>query len=113
MAQQVFSVEIIEELATEGERRLRAIGCDNVQRRIGDGSRGWEEHAPFDKIMVTAAPKRLPQRLFDQLKIGGRMVLPSGPDDQQKLYVIEKGNEGKMTTRELIDVRFSPLIASH
>ena len=57
LAEQVFSVEIIEELAREGERRLRAMGCDNVQLRVGDGSRGWAEHAPFDKIIVTAAPK--------------------------------------------------------
>ena len=113
LAEQVFSVEIMEELAREGERRLRSIGYDNVQVRIGDGSRGWEEHAPFDKIIVTAAPQQIPQRLLDQLKVGGRMVLPTGMDDEQKLRVIEKGNDSKMVIRELMDVRFSPLVTSH
>ena len=113
LAEQVFSVEIVEELAREGERRLRAMGCDNVQLRVGDGSRGWAEHAPFDKIILTAAPKLIPQGLLEQLKVGGRMVLPAGPDGEQRLSVGEKGNDRKLTTRELIEVRFSPLITSH
>jgi protein-L-isoaspartate(D-aspartate) O-methyltransferase len=113
LAEQVFSVEIIEELAREGERRLRAMGCDNVQLRVGDGSRGWAEHAPFDKIIVTAAPKLIPQRLLEQLKVGGRMVLPAELDGEQRLSVVEKDNDRKLTTRELIEVRFSPLIISH
>jgi protein-L-isoaspartate(D-aspartate) O-methyltransferase len=113
LAEQVFSVEIIEELAREGERRLRAMGYDNVQLRVGDGSRGWVECAPFDKIIVTAAPKLIPQKLLEQLKVGGRMVLPAGPNDEQKLNVVEKGNDLKLTTRELIEVRFLPLIISH
>ena len=113
LAEQVFSVEIIEELAREGKRRLRAMGCDNVQLRVGDGSRGWAEHTPFDKIIVTAAPKRIPRRLLEQLKVGGRMVLPAGLDGQQKLHVVEKGNDGKLTPRELIEVRFLPLITTH
>lgn len=113
LAKQVFSVEIIEALAREGELRLRATGCDNVQLRIGDGSRGWVEHAPFDKIMVTAAPELVPQRLLEQLKPGGKMVLPVGVEDEQKLVVVEKGDDRKVRTRELIAVRFSPLITSH
>ena len=113
LAEQVFSVEIIEELAREGERRLRVMGCDNVQLRVGDGSRGWAEHAPFDKIIVTAAPKLIPQRLLEQLKVGGRMVLPAELDGEQRLSVVEKDNDRKLTTRELIEVRFSPLIISH
>jgi protein-L-isoaspartate(D-aspartate) O-methyltransferase len=113
LAEQVFSVEIIEELAREGELRLRATGCDNVELRIGDGSRGWVEHAPFDKIMVTAAPELLSQRLLEQLKPGGKMVLPVGVEDKQKLVVVEKGGEHQVRTRELIAVRFSPLITSH
>ena len=71
LASQVFSVEIIEELAKEAERRLRYTGYDNVQLRVGDGSRGWVEHGPFDKIMVCAAPEHIPQKLLAQLK-GGR-----------------------------------------
>lgn len=113
LAKQVFSVEIIEELAREGELRLRATGCDNVQLRIGDGSRGWVEHAPFDKILVTAAPELVPQSLIEQLKPGGKMVLPVGVEDEQKLVVVEKGDDRKVRTRELIAVRFSPLITSH
>jgi protein-L-isoaspartate(D-aspartate) O-methyltransferase len=113
LAEQVFSVEIIEELAREGELRLRATGCDNVQLRIGDGSRGWAEHAPFDKIMVTAAPELLSQRLLEQLKPGGKMVLPVGVEDKQKLVVVEKGGDHQVRTRELISVWFSPLITSH
>ena len=113
LAKQVFSVEIIEELAREGELRLRATGCDNVQLRIGDGSRGWVEHAPFDKIMVTAAPELVPQTLLEQLKPGGKMVLPVGVGDEQRLVVVEKGDDRKVRTRELIAVRFSPLITSH
>ena len=113
LAGQVFSVEIIEELAREGELRLRATGCDNVHLRIGDGSRGWVEHAPFDKIMVTAASELVPQRLLEQLKPGGKMVLPVGVEDNQKLVVVEKGVDHQVRTRELIAVRFSPLIISH
>jgi protein-L-isoaspartate(D-aspartate) O-methyltransferase len=112
LAKSVFSVEIIAELAREGERRLRGAGYDKVQLRIGDGSRGWPEHAPFDKIMITAAPEFVPERLLEQLKPGGRMVLPVGVEEEQKLVVVEKGNHN-VRTRELIAVRFSPLITSH
>src|SRR5262249_20974663 len=100
-------------LAREGERRLRDAGYDKVQLRIGDGSRGWPEHAPFDKIMITAAPQFVPQRLLGQLKPGGSMVLPVGVGDEQKLVVVEKSYDHKVRTRELIAVRFSPLITSH
>jgi protein-L-isoaspartate(D-aspartate) O-methyltransferase len=113
LAKHVFSVEIIEELAKEAERRLRCAGYDNVQLRIGDGSRGWVERGPFDKIMVTAEPQHIPQRLLGQLKAGGKMVLPLGADDDQKLVVVEKGEDDHVRTRELIAVRFSPLIVSN
>jgi protein-L-isoaspartate(D-aspartate) O-methyltransferase len=113
LAELVFSVEIIEELAKDGERRLSAAGYDNVQLRLGDGSRGWAEHAPFDKIVVTAAPEHIPQGLLDQLKAGGKMVLPVGVEDDQKLVVVEKGKNRQVRTRELLPVRFSPLITSH
>src|SRR5262245_8888149 len=89
LASQVFSVESIDELAKEAERRLRSTGYDNVQLRVGDGSRGWVEHGPFDKIMVSAAPQHIPQRLLGQLKAGGKMVLPLGAGDDQKLVVGE------------------------
>src|SRR5262249_7356684 len=113
LTKHVFSIEIIEELASEAERRLRSAGYDNVQLRIGDGSRGWAERGPFDKIIMGAAPQRLPQRLIGQLKPGGKMVLPIGVGDDQKLVVVEKTERDHLTTSELIAVRFSPLIASH
>jgi protein-L-isoaspartate(D-aspartate) O-methyltransferase len=113
LAKHVFSVEIIEELANEAERRLRSAGYDNVQLRIGDGSRGWIERGPFDKIMVSAAPRDIPQRLLGQLKAGGKMVLPLGGEDDQTLIVVEKGDDAHVRTHELIAVRFSPLIVSN
>jgi protein-L-isoaspartate(D-aspartate) O-methyltransferase len=113
LAKHVFSVEIIEELAREAQRRLRSTGYDNVQLRIGDGSRGWAERGPFDKIILSAASERIPQRLLEQLKPGGKMVIPVGVEDDQKLVVVEKGDGDHVRTRELIAVRFSPLIASH
>jgi protein-L-isoaspartate(D-aspartate) O-methyltransferase len=112
-AEEVFSVEIIAELAREGEGRLRGSGYDKVQLRIGDGARGWPEQAPFDKIMMTAAPEFVPQRLLEQLKPCGSMVLPVGVEDEQKLVVVEKGSDHQVRTRELIAVRFSSLITSH
>jgi len=113
LAMGVYSVEIIAELATEGELRLRGAGYDKVRLRIGDGSRGWSEHAPFDKIMMTAAPEHIPERLLEQLRPGGRMVLPVGVEDEQKLIVVEKDNHNQVRTRELMAVRFSQLITSH
>jgi protein-L-isoaspartate(D-aspartate) O-methyltransferase len=113
LTDRVFSVEIIAELAREAELRLRGAGYDKVQLRIGDGSRGWPEHAPFDKIVMTAAPEFIPERLLEQLKPGGRMVLPVGAEDEQKIVVIDKDNDNQVRTRELIAVRFSPLITSH
>jgi len=113
LARHVFTVEIIEELAREAEHRLRSTGYDKVQLRIGDGSRGWVERGPFDKIVVSAAPQRIPQRLLGQLNPGGKMVLPLGAGNDQRLVVVEKGEDDQVRTRELIAVRFSPLIASH
>ena len=109
LAEQVFSVEIIEELASDGERRLRAAGYDNVQLRLGDGSRGWPEHAPFDKIIVTAACELIPPALIEQLKSGGRMVVPTGIPEKQALTLVEKSPSGTTSTRELLPVRFSEL----
>jgi protein-L-isoaspartate(D-aspartate) O-methyltransferase len=109
LVRQVWSVEIIEEFAASAETRLRRLGYAHVGIRIGDGSRGWAEHAPFDKIIVTAATELMPQALIDQLKPGGRMVLPMGPSAMQKLTVIDKDATGRVELRNLIPVRFSPL----
>ena len=109
LAGRVWSVEIVEELATEAEARLRRLGYANVGIRIGDGSRGWAEHAPFDKIMVTAAAQPAPPALIEQLKPGGRMVLPVGATDAQTLTVLDKDTLGRVTRRQLLPVCFSRL----
>jgi protein-L-isoaspartate(D-aspartate) O-methyltransferase len=109
LVNQVWSVEIVEEFAGEAERRLGQLGYANVGIRVGDGSRGWSEHAPFDKILVTAAAERLPPALLDQLKSGGRIVLPMGGGEAQQLTVIDKDAGGSTHARELIPVRFTRL----
>ena len=106
LAGQVWSIEIVEELACHALRRL---GYATVGLRIGDGSHGWAEHAPYDKILVTAAAERPPAALLEQLTPGGRLVLPLGPADDQRLTVIDKDAAGQTRARELIPVRFSLL----
>ena len=109
LARQVWSVEIVEELALEAEARLRRLGCSNVGIRVGDGSRGWAEHAPFDKILVTAAAQPVPPALVEQLQPDGRMVLPVGATDAQMLTVVDKDALGQVTHRQLLPVCFGRL----
>jgi protein-L-isoaspartate(D-aspartate) O-methyltransferase len=109
LAGQVWSVEIIEEFASHAQALLRALGHANVGIRAGDGSRGWPGHAPFDKILVAAAAEHTPPVLLEQLKQGGRLVLPVGPEEAQFLTVIDKDAAGQVKTRKLIPVRFSRL----
>ena len=111
--EQVYTVELIAELAEEARNRLTEAGYHNIETRVGDGNYGWPEHAPFDKIMVTAAPELIPGALLQQLKPGGRMVIPAGLEDNQHLMLVEKDEAGKVTTRELMQVRFSQLTTSH
>ncbi|MFQ5959265.1 MAG: protein-L-isoaspartate(D-aspartate) O-methyltransferase [Alphaproteobacteria bacterium] len=110
VAERVYSVEIIEELAAGARKRLDALGYTRVETRVGDGSRGWPEHGPFDKVIVTAAPELIPPPLIAQIKPGGRMVIPAGLEDDQKLLLVEKSAAGKLSTSELLPVRFSPLV---
>jgi protein-L-isoaspartate(D-aspartate) O-methyltransferase len=105
----VWTVEIVEEFASEAGMRLLALGYANVSVRVGDGSRGWAEHAPFDRILVTAAAREPPDPLLDQLKPGGRLVAPLGGKDVQQLSLIEKGSEGEIEIREVLPVRFTQL----
>jgi protein-L-isoaspartate(D-aspartate) O-methyltransferase len=113
LARQVWSVEVVEELALEAEARLGRLGCRNVGIRVGirvgDGSRGWAEHAPFDKILVAAATEAVPPALVEQLKPGGRMVLPLGGEEAQALTVLDKDDAGRLSRRQLLSVRFGRL----
>jgi protein-L-isoaspartate(D-aspartate) O-methyltransferase len=109
LARQVWTVEMVEEFASHAEARLSQLGYGNVAVRIGDGTRGWAEHAPFDKILVTAAAAVPPKALLDQLAPGGRMVLPVGPEGIQQLTVIDKADDGRIRTRSVIPVRFGTL----
>ena len=109
LARKVYSIEMIEELAEDAKRRLGRQGCKNVGLRTGNGYHGWSEHAPFDKIMVTAAPDLIPPPLIHQLKAGGKMVVPVGLPNSQKLVVVDRAVDGRITTREVLPVRFSEL----
>lgn len=104
---EVYSIEIVEPLANTAETTLREVGCANVHCRLGDGHNGWPEHAPFDGIIVTAAPDIMPLALIDQLKEGRRLVVPVG-DRNQDLYVVEKTPTGA-DERSIIPVRFVPM----
>jgi protein-L-isoaspartate(D-aspartate) O-methyltransferase len=109
LVRQVYSVEIIEEIAEEGKKRLSSLGYRNVGLRVGNGALGWPEHAPYDRIMVTAAPDLIPPSLLHQLRAGGKMVLPTGIPDHQQLMLVEKNAQGRISTREILAVRFSEL----
>ena len=110
IATNVFTIEIIEPLATAAAARLKRLGYDNVHVKFGDGFLGWPEHAPFDAIIVTAAPDAVPPPLLKQLKPGGRLVIPLGsPSTQQKLVLMEKDKDGNFSTRTIEAVKFVPL----
>ena len=109
LVQQVYSVEIIDELAQHAKRRLMRLGYRNIEVRTGNGYYGWPEHAPFDKIIVTAAPDLIPPPLLAQLKPGGRMVIPAGIPDEQQLMLVEKADNGTLATSNILPVRFSEL----
>ena len=113
LAEQVYTVEIIGELALAARSRLEDLGYANVEVRLGDGSKGWPEHAPFDKVIVTAAPELVPPSLITQLKPGGRMVVPAGLEDDQRLMLVEMDDAGNVKTREVLPVCFSPLVTIH
>jgi protein-L-isoaspartate(D-aspartate) O-methyltransferase len=109
LADRVWSIEIVEEFASVARSLLGQLGYARIQIREGDGSRGWSEHSPFDKILVTAAADTAPAALLDQLKPGGRLVMPLGPEEIQRLTIIEKDATGKTRVQELLPVRFSRL----
>jgi protein-L-isoaspartate(D-aspartate) O-methyltransferase len=108
MGGEVWSVEIVEEFAEGALARFAALHYD-IQVRVGDGSRGWADHAPFDRILVTAAAAEVPPTLIEQLRPGGRMIIPLGGQDVQQLSMIGKDVEGEVTTRAIMPVRFTQL----
>jgi protein-L-isoaspartate(D-aspartate) O-methyltransferase len=113
LVDRVYTVEILEELAEGAKRRLADLGTINVELRVGDGSNGWSEYAPFDKILVAAAPDLIPTPLLTQLNPGGRMVIPAGIEDAQQLMLVEKNDKGQLNVEEILPVRFSSLVVSH
>ena len=110
LAGAVYTIEIIEPLGLQAADRLRRLGYANVQVRVGDGYHGWPEHAPYDAILVTAAASHIPPPLVRQLKPGGRMVIPVGAAFMvQQLMLVEKQADGRISTRQIMPVRFVPL----
>ncbi|NOQ52745.1 MAG: protein-L-isoaspartate(D-aspartate) O-methyltransferase [Desulfuromonadaceae bacterium] len=110
LVQQVYSLEIIPSLAARAAELLSRLGYDNIEVRTGDGHSGWIEHAPYDGIIITAAATHLPQALLDQLKPGGRLIIPVGmPYMSQELLLVEKDLAGKLHTRDILGVAFVPM----
>lgn len=111
IVRKVYTIELIEPLGRRADSRLRELGYRNVEVRIGDGYKGWPEKAPFDSIIVTAAPPEIPKALVAQLKVGGKMVVPVGPEGmEQELLVVTKARDGSITTRRALPVRFVPMV---
>jgi protein-L-isoaspartate(D-aspartate) O-methyltransferase len=114
LVKRVYTIEIIEPLARQAKSRLARLGYGNVTTRLGDGYYGWPEYAPFDGIIVTAAASHVPPPLIEQLKPGGRMVIPVGDRFfTQQLLLVEKTADGQITTRQVLPVRFVPLTGEH
>ena len=110
LVRDVFTIEIVPELARSSAETLRRLGYKNVMVRQGDGYKGWPEHAPFDGIILTAAPPEIPQALIDQLKRGGTLVAPVGGSMEQYLIVLEKGMDGRIRRRTVFPVMFVPMV---
>ena len=110
LAGEVFSVEIVPPLAATAGDVLHALGYTNVHVRCGDGALGWPEHAPFDRILITAAPERIPPAVSDQLAIGGRLVAPVGPTGDIQWVTLAERTSVRLEERQTIAVRFVPLI---
>jgi len=108
LVKEVYTIEIIEPLAKDASARLARLGYGNAHVKVGDGYQGWPEAAPFDSIIVTCAPDKVPQPLTKQLKEGGRMIIPVGSGLDQQLYLLEKKN-GEVAQRAILPVRFVPM----
>ena len=108
LAGQVYTIEIVEPLGKRAEATLQGLGYKNVHVKIGDGYKGWSEHAPYDAVIVTCAPEKVPRPLAEQTKEGGRIIIPVGPPNDQQLYLLEK-SEGRLEQRAILPVRFVPM----
>jgi protein-L-isoaspartate(D-aspartate) O-methyltransferase len=114
IAKEVYSVEVIGELGISAAKTLKALGYNNIKTRIADGYYGWEEYAPYDAIIVTAASGAIPPPLLKQLKSGGKMMIPVGGFSRvQQLVLVSKDRNGTITTRQILPVRFVPLTGKH
>jgi len=111
IVKEVFSVELLESLSLNAQDVLKKLSYKNIYFRVGDGTLGWKEHAPYDAIMVTAAPTKVPKALQDQLISGGRMVIPVGAAFQELVLVTKE--KRKFKKKKLLPVRFVPLISTH
>jgi protein-L-isoaspartate(D-aspartate) O-methyltransferase len=109
LSEQVYSIEIVKPLAEESRRRLASLGYRNIHVRHGDGYEGWKEQAPFDVIIVAAAPNHVPQALVEQLATGGKLVIPVGARFPQDLLLIEKQADGTVRRRTVAPVAFVPM----
>ena len=109
MEVRVFSIEIVPQLGRQAQTVLKPLGYENIRLKIGDGYQGWAEHAPFDGIIVTCAPTRVPLPLKDQLAEGGRMVIPVGKKYDQRLLLLTK-EQGEIKQKKIVDVRFVPMV---
>jgi protein-L-isoaspartate(D-aspartate) O-methyltransferase len=108
LVKEVYTIEIVRPLGQAAEKRLRQLGYNNVKTKIGDGYKGWPEHAPFDKIIVTCSPEKVPQPLIDQLKEGGRMVIPVGSRYDQEMCLLQK-KDGQLVREQLMPTYFVPM----
>jgi len=111
LSNHIFTIEIIPELAEGSDKVLKELGYQNITVRSGDGYKGWPEEAPFDRIIVTAAPEKIPEKLVEQLAPNGRMILPVGESIfAQYLWLVQKDNEGIVTKEKILAVRFVPMV---
>ena len=108
LAAEVYTIEIVEPLGKSAEATLRRLGYKNVHVKIGDGYKGWPEHAPYDAVIVTCAPDHVPLPLVEQTREGGRIIIPVGPAGAQNLYLLEK-KDGRLKQRSVLPVRFVPM----
>lgn len=110
---ELYTIELLAELQKQAKERLRGLGYHNIHYKVGDGSLGWAEHAPYDRIMVTAAAKRMPLPLIEQLAFGGIMIIPVGPLGWQELMQVTKDSEGNIEQKKLLDVAFVELVGKY